>query len=84
MTAIAHRLDRKLHTLPPNRAASVEKLVADVLDFVDVSPQSDAERAEAIEAHRAHWRRMDAMLEELDWSDFERPDQGVEETREDF
>ena len=84
MTAIAHRLDRKLKTLPPSRAASVEKLVADVLDLVDVSPQSDAEQAEAIEAHRAHVDKCLALAAELDWSDFERPDQGVEETREEW
>ena len=77
MIAIAERLDRKLKSLPPARAASVEKLVNDVLEVVDSVPVTSADRAAAIEAHQEHWRKMDAMLDKLDWSDFERPDQGV-------
>ena len=83
MIAIAERLDRKLRSLPPARAASVEKLVNDVLDVVESEPATSADRAAAIEAHREHWRNMDVALDRLDWSDFERPDQGVEEIRED-
>ena len=84
MTAIAERLDRKLKSLPPDRAASVEKLVSDVLEIVgDSAPETDAERMAAIAAHQEHWRKMDVALDHLDWSDFERPDQGVEEIRED-
>lgn len=84
MTAIAARLDQKLKTLSPARAASVEKLVSDVLEIVENAPAPDTDRAAAIEAHREHWRKMDSLLDELDWSDFERPDQGVEEVREDW
>lgn len=84
MTAIAERLDRKLKSLPPARAASVEKLVTDVLEVVDSVPATSADRATAIAAHREHIERCTAMAAELDWSDFERPDQGVEEVREDW
>ena len=84
MTAIAARLDQKLKTLSPARAASVEKLVSDVLEFVDSTPASAASHEAAIEAHREHWRKVDSFLDETDWSDFERPNQGVEEVREDW
>ena len=84
MTAIAARLDQKLKTLSPARAASVEKMVNDVLEFVDATPASDADRAAAIEAHRQHIDKCLALAGELDWSEFERPDQGVEEIREDW
>lgn len=83
MNVIAERLDRKLMSLSPERAASVEKLVTDVLEVLDAVPTTSADRAAAIEAHREHWRKMDLALDRLDWSDFERPDQGVEEIRQD-
>ena len=85
MTAIAEHLDRKLKTMPPAAAASVEKLVLDVLSVMDAAPtQAPAkDRESAIRAHQDHWKKVDAMTKELDWSHFERPDQGVEETRED-
>jgi hypothetical protein len=38
----------------------------------------------AIAAHREHWRRMDALFAELDWSEFERPPQGKFEKREEW
>jgi hypothetical protein len=85
MTAIAEHLDRKLKTMPPAVAASVEKLVLDVISVVEASPPPPAQDHEAaIKAHQEHWKRVDAMTKELDWSGFERPDQGVEEVREDW
>ena len=86
MTAIAEHLDRKLKTMPPAAAASVEKLVLDVLNVMEeASAKPDAkDREAAIRAHQEHWKMVDAMTRELDWSGFERPDQGVEEIREDW
>ena len=84
MTAIAERLDRKLKTLPPATAASVERLVWDVLQVVDLAPEPVADRAARIVAHREHIKKCIDMAAELDWSGFERPDQGVSETREDW
>ena len=84
MTAIAEQLDRRLKAMPPAKAASVSKLVHDLLEVVDAIPDGPTDRAAAIAAHKEHWRKMDAMLAELDWSDFERPDQGVSEIREDW
>jgi hypothetical protein len=61
MTAIAEQLDRR-----------------DQLEVVDPasSLRTEANWQAAIAAHREHWVKMDAMLSEVDWSDFERPDQG--------
>lgn len=84
MTAIAERLDQKLKTLPLATAASVERLVLDVLQIVDQVPAPAADRAARIEAHQEHIKKCIDMASELDWSDFERPDQGVSETREDW
>lgn len=84
MTAIAERLDQKLKTLPPARAASVVRLVSDVLELVEDSPPSDSDRVTAIKAHQEHIDQCVEMAAELDWSDFERPAQGVSETREDW
>ena len=84
MTAIANRLDRKLKSLSPARAASVVRLVEDVLAVVDAAPTTEADRAEAIEEHRKHIAKCLDMASKLDWSDFERPDQGVEEVREEW
>ncbi|MFZ4765855.1 MAG: hypothetical protein ACOYMN_12965 [Roseimicrobium sp.] len=83
MTAIAEHLDRRLKTLPPAAAASVEKLVWDVLSVVDAEPPALDHEA-AVKAHREHIAKCLDMASELDWSDFERPDQGVEEIREDW
>ena len=85
MTAIAEHLDRKLKTMPPAAAASVEKLVLDVLSIVEASPPPAApDREAAIKAHQEHIGRCIDAAAELDWSDFKRPDQGVEEVREDW
>jgi len=86
MTAIAEQLDRRLKAMAPERAATVSKLVHDLLEVVDASPgpTASADREAAIAAHREHWQKMDAMLSEVDWSDFERPDQGVSKIREDW
>ena len=85
MTAIAEHLDRKLKSMPAATAASVEKLVMDVLNVVETAPPAPAkDREAAIKAHQEHIRRCIDSASELDWSDFERPDQGVEEVREDW
>lgn len=87
MTAIAKQLDQTLSSLPAATAASVERLVWDVINVVALRPQAavpEADRATAIRAHQAHWRQVDAMLDELDWSGFERPPQGESEVREDW
>ncbi len=84
MTAIAERLDEAMRRLPPAKASSVEKLVNDVLAVVEDASSPDEERAARIRAHQEHWRKMDLLASELDWSDFERPPQLEEEIREDW
>jgi len=87
MTAVAQQLDQTLSRLPASAAASVERLVWDVINVVALRPQADVPEADsttAIHAHQAHWRQVDAMLDELDWSGFERPPQGISEVREDW
>ncbi len=84
MTDIAERLDQKLKSLPPAMAASVERLIWDVLQVVE-SPL-DGGPAPAFIGSDAHGTHIDtclAMAAELDWSAFERPDQGVSEIRDD-
>jgi len=87
MTAIAEHLDRTLQILPAATAASVEKLVWDVISDVELQPQANAsdERAEPRRPARVSGTlgKVDAMLDELDWSGFERPQQGESEVRED-
>lgn len=86
MTAIAEHLDRTLQSLPAAAAASVEKLVWDVISVVELQPQTPPTargQSTARQEHQAHWRKVDAMLDELDWSGFERPPQGESEMRED-
>jgi hypothetical protein len=83
MTALAQRLDDRLRTLSPAKAASVEKLVIDLLDIVD-EPAPLLDRAGAIAAHQAHIIKCLDLAAELDWTDFERPSQGVDEIREDW
>jgi hypothetical protein len=85
MTAIAKQLDQTLSSLPAATAASVERLVWDVINVV--KPRSDApgtDRDAAVRAHQAHIARCLDSSAGLDWSDFERPPQGVEEIREDW
>ncbi len=85
MTAIAEHLERTLKSLPAAAAASVERLVWDVIGVVESQPKPASEAdvpSSALLEHRAHWRKVDAMLDEVDWSDFERPAQGVSEVRE--
>ncbi|MDP1587462.1 MAG: hypothetical protein Q8M07_06970 [Prosthecobacter sp.] len=87
MTAVAAQLDRMLEKLPAAAAASVERLVWDVLNVVELQPQTPrpaSDHEADILAHQAHWQKVDAMLDELDWSDFERPPQGESEVREDW
>lgn len=87
MTAVAEHLNRTLQSLPPGAAASVERLVWDVISVVELQPpysQPDSDREAAIRAHQAH---IDKCLEKsaaLDWSDFERPPQGENQVREDW
>ncbi len=80
MTNVAEHLDRKLKSLPPAQAASVERLVWDVLQVVE---PASASRSAAIQTHGEHIDRCLAMAAELDWTGFERPGQGVSEIRED-
>ena len=82
MTAIAEQLDRRLKTMPAAQAASVTRLVRGLLEVVETTPVRPPSDEAAVAAHRAHWEKMDALFGELDWSDFERPDQGVSEIRE--
>jgi len=87
MTAIAEQLDRRLKAMPPARAASLSKLVHDLLEVVDDNtPASEPakDRLAAIAAHREHIQKCLEAAAALDWSDFERPDQGVSEIREDW
>ena len=81
MSVIAERLDQKLKSLPPAKAASVERLVWDVLQVVGFEPAS---RAVAVQEHEKHVAECLKMAAELDWSDFERPEQGVSEKREEW
>jgi hypothetical protein len=80
MTAIAIELDQKLQTFDPETAASVEKLVRDVLELAEKKEPSVTESA-AIAAHRAHIARFAGI-----WAgdDFERPPQGGFEQGEDW
>lgn len=86
MSDIVAELDRRLRTLSPGKAASVKKLVRDALELADAgtTESADGPGDAAVAAHREHWRRMDALFAELDWSDFTRPPQGNFEKREDW
>jgi hypothetical protein len=80
MTAIAIELDKKLQSLDPETAASVEQLVRDALQLAERKP--DASRnPDAIAAHRAHVAKFAGI-----WAgdDFERPPQGEFEKREEW
>ncbi|HBJ86392.1 MAG TPA: hypothetical protein DDZ88_21560 [Verrucomicrobiales bacterium] len=84
MSVISERLDQKLKSLPPAKAASVERLVWDVLQVVDFQASEPASRAVEVQQHEAHVSRCLEMASALDWSEFERPEQGVSEKREDW
>ena len=84
MTAIAEKLDEVMRRLPPAAASSVEQRVWEVIHEAEGASPADAAREARINAHQAHWLKMDSMLAELDWSDFERPPQGEYEVREDW
>lgn len=86
MTAIAEQLDRRLKAMPADKAASVSKLVLDLLEVVEGESESvpALDREAAIAAHRLHIEKVLDAASELDWSDFKRPDQGISETREDW
>jgi hypothetical protein len=75
MTAIAAELDRKLKSLDPETAASVEQIVRDVLQMAE-------KKQNGLAAWPAgFWERIRA-----DWGTepFERPPQGEFEKREDW
>ena len=84
MTAIAQRLEQKLRTLPPHRAASLERLVEDAIAVADPVTPEQADREARIQAHREHIAKSLDMAAALDWSDFERPPQGEYEKREEW
>ncbi len=75
MTAIAAELDRKLQTLDPETAASVERLVQDALHL-----------AEARKLNGAAWPTGFWEQIRADWGSepFERPSQGEFEKREEW
>ena len=78
MSGIAAELDKKLQTLDPETAASVERLVRDALQLAE---QKSARNPQAMAEHRAHIARFAGI-----WAgdDFERPPQGELEKREDW
>lgn len=80
MTAIAVELDRKLQSLDPETAASVEQLVRDALRLAEKMPGSPCD-SEGYGAHRAHVARFAGI-----WAgdDFERSPQGGFEKREEW
>lgn len=85
MTAVAEHLDKTLKSLPAASAASVEKLVWDVIHVIELRSAPDSvtsNHSQTIQDHQAHWRKVDEIFGELDWSVFERPEQGESETRE--
>lgn len=85
MSIIAQQLDQTLSSLPAATAASVERLVWDVIHVVKPRPDApEADRDAAIHAHQAHIARCLDSSAGLDWSDFERPPQGAAEIREDW
>lgn len=75
MTAIAAELDQKLQSFDAETAASVERLVRDVL------LQAEQKTKPAAPLPLAFWQRLRA-----EWGDepFERPPQGEFEKREDW
>jgi hypothetical protein len=84
MSAVAARLDQVIKSLPPDRAASVEKLVWDVIQVIEPLPGEDADRQARLASHREHIRRSVDEARTLDWSGFERPPQEELEKRQDW
>lgn len=80
MRAIAVELDKKLQSLDPDTAASVEQLVRDALQLAE-RKSAPAGDAAALAAHRAHIAKFAGI-----WAgdDFERPPQGEFEKREEW
>ena len=80
MHTIAVELDRKLQTLDPDTAASVEQIVRDALRLAEKKP-AHAASPEALAAHQAHIAKFAGI-----WAgdDFERPPQGEFEKREEW
>jgi hypothetical protein len=80
MTAIAAELDKKLQTLDPQAAAYVEQLVREALQQAEkhLAPTANAK---ALAEHQAHIAKFAGI-----WAgeDFERPQQGEFEKREDW
>ena len=74
MTAIAAELDRKLKSLDPKTAASVEQIVREVLLMAEKKQNLAAWPAGFWECIRADWGT----------EPFERPPQGEFEKREDW
>jgi hypothetical protein len=75
MTAIAAELDQKLKGLDPETAASVERLVRDVLRLAEIKPgMASAWPAGFWQSIRADWGT----------EPFERPAQGDLEKREEW
>ena len=80
MTAIAIELDQKLQSFDSETAASVERLVREVLQLVERKPASESDAA-AIAAHRAHITRFAGSWPD---DDIARPPQGEFEKREEW
>ncbi|MCB1125502.1 MAG: hypothetical protein KDM81_03325 [Verrucomicrobiae bacterium] len=80
MTAIAVELDRKLQSLDPETAASVEQLVRDALRLAEKKPAAACDSGRK-GAHRAHLARFVGIWAD---DDFERPSQGEFENREEW
>jgi hypothetical protein len=77
MSTLAMKLEQRLLSLPPDQSAALEKQVEALLD----TPEPSAKMLDANGWPVGHWER----IREL-WGDepFERPDQGVEEIREEW
>ena len=83
MIAIAEQLDRRHKMMPAAQAACVTRLVRGLLEVVETTPAGSPHDEAGIAEHRAHIQGCLAAAKALDWSDFERPDQGISENRED-
>ena len=76
MNAIAFELDRKLQSLDPATAASLERIVRDALELADQKQQGAP-----AESHREFIQRVRGSFGD---EPFERPPQGEFEKREDW
>ena len=84
MSTVSARLDQVMKTLTPDRAASVEKLVWDVIRIVESPGPSAGDRQDKVAAHAEHVRSILNDAAAFDWSGLERPSQGESEKREDW